>query len=64
MGTWPVTCEVLDLDRYGRLVARCTAGGHDIGEQMVELGWALAYRRYSRDYVEAEDTAKAVELGI
>ena len=56
---WEVSCESIDVDRYGRTVGRCEAGGKDIGDEMVKLGWALAYRRYSRDYVGQERAAKA-----
>ena len=31
---------------------------------MVAEGWALAYRKYSKDYVSAEDTAKAAGRGM
>ena len=42
----------------------CTAAGKDIGEWMVRQGWALAYRRYSRDYVGQEEAAEAEDAGI
>ena len=64
VGARLVTCEVLDLDRYGRLVARCTADGQDIGAAMVRQGWALAYRRYSHDYAGHEKTAKTSKIGV
>lgn len=59
-----VSCEPLDMDRYGRTVARCRTGGEDIGAWMVERGLAVAYRQYSLDYVEAEDRARAARLGV
>lgn len=31
---------------------------------MVAEGWAVAYRRYSMDYVKQEDQAKSVRRGI
>ena len=31
---------------------------------MVEQGWAVAYRKYSRDYVSQEATAKAARRGL
>ncbi len=61
---WEVSCEGKDLDRYGRLVARCRAGHEDIGEWMVRQGWALAYRRYSREYVGQEEAVEAEDAGI
>jgi hypothetical protein len=34
----PVTCEVLNLDRYKRLIAICAVDGHDLGEAMLAIG--------------------------
>jgi len=31
---------------------------------MVEQGWALAYRKYSEDYVRQEAAAKASKAGV
>ena len=59
-----VTCRGNDFDRYDRLIAVCHAGGEDINAAMVERGHALAYRRYSRDYVDEEREAKATEAGV
>ncbi len=59
-----VRCEGIDQDRYGRIVAKCFAGGRDVGEAMVFEGMALAYRQYSTDYVQAEAMAKAARRGL
>ena len=59
-----VTCEDLGRDRYKRIIAKCTAAGEDIGSWMVRQGLALAYRRYSHDYVEEEAEAQAARRGI
>ncbi len=59
-----VVCTARDIDRYGRTVARCTANGGDLGRQMVAGGLAVAYRRYSIDYVADEEAAKARGLGF
>lgn len=59
-----VTCVAIEQDRYGRIVARCTAAGADLGRAMVEAGAALAYRRFSDDYTDAERQARAARLGI
>lgn len=64
IGSAAVTCQQKDTDRYGRTVALCHAGGRDIGAQMVKAGAAVAYRRYSDRYVEAERAAKAKGTGI
>ena len=57
----------LDLyvyDRYGRLVAVCYAGDDDLNAMMVRDGWALAYRRYGKDYVSQETQARAAGAGL
>jgi len=56
-------CTVIDTDRYGRQVARCVRNGEDVGEALVRRGLALAYRRYSMDYVAAEESARARGAG-
>ena len=60
----PVTCEPRDRDRYGRLVAACSVAGASISAWMVSEGWAVAYRRYSHDFVADEAAARAAKRGI
>jgi len=57
-------CRQMDVDRYGRIVARCTSRGVDMGEYIVREGWAWAYRRYGMDYDLTEKTAAAQGLGL
>ena len=38
--------------------------GVDIGRRLVSAGWALAYRRYSKDYVAAENEARKARRGM
>ena len=58
-------CKVVERDRHGRLVAKCfSPNGVDIGRRLVSAGWALAYRRYSTDYVDAEDEARRAGRGM
>jgi endonuclease YncB( thermonuclease family) len=64
IGKRPVTCETRDRDRYGRLVAACSVGGASINAWMVREGWAVAYRRYSQDFVADEAAARAAKRGI
>jgi endonuclease YncB( thermonuclease family) len=59
-----ITCEARTKDRYGRTVALCRADGIDIEAEMVRAGMALAFVRYSRDYVELEDAARVEGLGM
>jgi endonuclease YncB( thermonuclease family) len=59
-----VTCEPKDRDRYGRVVAICRAYGEDLSAWMAGLGWALAYRQYSPQYVPAEELAERRKAGM
>lgn len=59
-----VACEPRTVDRYGRTVATCTAGGGDLGARMVATGWAWAFTRYSHDYEGQEAAARAAGLGV
>ena len=60
VGGGRVSCEGHGEDRYGRLLARCTAGGVDINEAMVEQGWAVSYG----DYRSAEQAARQAGRGL
>ena len=67
IGTHLVVCQQRDMDRYKRIVAVCRLAGPegpDVNRWMVSNGWALAYRRYSRDYVTDENTAKKSGKGV
>ncbi|QCO57964.1 thermonuclease family protein (plasmid) [Pseudorhodobacter turbinis] len=59
-----LSCEAVDHDRYGRTVARCSVSGRDVGAQLVRAGAAMAYRRYSSDYIALEDQARAQGRGL
>ena len=59
-----VSCEQRNIDRYRRIVAVCRAGNEDLNGWLVSEGWAVAYRRYSKDYITAEKSAKAANRGI
>jgi len=52
-------------DRYGRRIGTCTAAdGTDINRWMVRQGFALAYRKYSKRYVGAEQAARNAKVGM
>jgi len=64
IGARTVTCAPRDRDRYGRTVAVYRVEGEDVNAWLVREGWALAYRRYSSDYVDEEAAAKAAKRGL
>ena len=59
-----VTCKGNKRDRYKRLLAVCYVGSVNLNAMMVRNGWALAYRKYSTDYVDAEASAKKDGMGL
>ena len=59
-----VTCKGDTRDRYKRRIAVCYVGPYDINAEMVKRGWALAYRRYSMDYVGEEEDASNRNAGM
>lgn len=60
----PVSCQRRGTDRYQRVIGRCFVNNEDLQGWMVSNGWALAYRRYSEDYVAAEEHASTARLGM
>jgi len=60
-----VVCIVQDrLDKYKRYIGVCFIEEVNLNKWMVKNGYAVAYRRYSRDYVKDEDYAKKNKLGL
>lgn len=59
-----VTCEAIERDIYGRVIATCYADGTDIGGTLVDKGIAWAFQRYSDTYVDAERRAQQTGTGI
>ena len=52
------------LDKYKRYIGVCFLGDVDLNKWMVRNGYAVAYRRYSKDYIQDENFAKENKLGI
>ena len=65
LGQGAVRCTIESRDRYGRGRGTCyTGGGVNVNAWLVRYGHALAYRRYSTQYVPQEDQARAGRAGI
>ena len=64
IGSSWITCKGTERDKYKRLVAVCYLRNHDLNAMMVREGWALAYRRFSTDYVDEEAVAKEGKAGM
>jgi endonuclease YncB( thermonuclease family) len=64
IGGRSVRCETTGLDDYARRLALCVAGADNLNQGMVDLGWALAFTRYSTAYVAAEARARSTLVGL
>lgn len=59
-----VACDGGSKDAEGNLIAVCRVGGKDLAAHLARMGVAVADRRYSDDYVDAERAARAAGRGI
>lgn len=59
-----VHCDDRGQDRYHRMIGVCRVNEVDLAGAMVRSGMALAYRRYSSDYVSAESAAQRDRAGM
>ena len=59
-----ISCKLIDKDRYKRHIGICFKDKINLNKKIVQEGWAIAYRYYSLDYVEAEEIAKKDNRGI
>ncbi|GJE41420.1 thermonuclease family protein [Methylobacterium soli] len=64
IGDATVDCEPRDKDQYGRTVSVCRKGAEDLNAWLVSQGHAIAYRRFSPDYIREEVRARAAKRGI
>ena len=64
-----VKVDIIDIDRYKRMVGIVSFGNRNINLEMVKEGWAWAYkeylqRPYASEYLDAEKEARAKGLGL
>ena len=59
-----ISCNLIDVDRYSRLIMRCFAGETDVAAALVREGLALAYRQYSAFYDKEENVARINKAGM
>ena len=64
-----VTVEIVDIDQYKRAVAVIRYSGRDVNREMVEEGYAWAYRQYlqgpyASEYIGAENRARTRRAGL
>ena len=59
-----ITCKILDIDRYKRLIGECYKRNLNLNSWLVSNGYAVAYRKYSKKYVSNEINAKNEKKGL
>jgi endonuclease YncB( thermonuclease family) len=66
IGTHPLECKAVTVDRFGRVVATCHAGGRDLSEEMVRSGFATVFTRngVASPYERAQREARTEKRGI
>jgi len=64
IGNKKVNCKKVTVDRYKRVVAECYVNDESLSKYLVKNGYAFAYRRYSKKFVEDENFAKKNKLGL
>ncbi|GMQ74856.1 MAG: hypothetical protein BMS9Abin01_0096 [Gammaproteobacteria bacterium] len=61
-----ISVSTTTRDRYGRVIGQITVDGVDVKAELVRLGYAWVYRRYSNDaeLLRLEKTVRAEGLGL
>jgi endonuclease YncB( thermonuclease family) len=60
----PVSCDIEGKDRYQRNLGKCSVRGQSMQDWLVRNGYAVAYRAYSTEFVEAELAARDAKAGM
>lgn len=58
-----LSCAGRTTDRYGRLLAVCSAGNTDLNAALVSGGWALAYGGYEAEERQARASKRGAWAG-
>ena len=64
IGDLKVTCIREGKDQYKRTLAECFVNNESLSSYLVRSGYAFAYRRYSKKFIDDEDYAKSNKLGM
>lgn len=60
----PVTCNIEGKDRYQRNLGKCFVRDESVQDWLVRNGYAVAYRSYSTEFVDAEVAARNAKAGM
>ena len=59
-----VSCVTEGKDRYKRTLAECFVNKESLSRYLVRSGYAFAYRKYSKKFIDDEEYAKKNNLGM
>ena len=57
-------CIIEGKDIYKRILAECFVNGDSLSKFLVRNGYAFAYRKYSKKFIEDEEFARKNKLGL
>ena len=64
IGNKTVKCISEGKDQYKRILAECFVNNESLSSHLVRSGYAFAYRKYSKKFIEDENYAKTNLLGM
>ena len=64
IGDLKVTCIEEGKDQYKRTLAECFVNNESLSSYLVRSGYAFAYRRYSKKFIDDEIYAKSNKIGM
>ena len=64
IGNKTPVCISEGKDIYKRTLAECFIDGKSLSSFLVRSGYAFAYRKYSKKFIEDEEFARANKLGL
>ena len=64
IGNNKVYCIKEGRDQYKRILAECFVNNESLSSYLVKSGYAFAYRRYSKKFIEDEDYARVNKKGM
>ena len=64
IGNNKVKCTNEGKDQYNRILAECFINGESLSVFLVRSGYAFAYRKYSKKFIEHENYANINNIGM
>ena len=64
IGNNNVDCVSEGQDQYNRILAECFVSNESLSSYLVKSGYAFAYRKYSKKFIDDEDYARTNKLGM